>query len=84
MSGHDAHHGPARADHAGAVGADQAHPASVPVAAKVTLDFQHVLDEVGGGLGAFAGRCRRLGLMGHTARLDNVSRVLAALDEVLV
>ena len=40
--------------------------------------------EVGGGLGAFAGRCWRIGLMGHTARLDNVSRELAALDEVLV
>ena len=40
--------------------------------------------EIGGGLGAFAGRCWRIGSMGHTARLRNVRLVLAALDEVLV
>ena len=40
--------------------------------------------EIGGGLGALAGRCWRIGCMGHTARRRNVSAVLAALDEVLV
>ena len=40
--------------------------------------------EIGGGLGAWAGRCWRIGSMGHTARRRNVTLVLAALDEVLV
>ena len=40
--------------------------------------------EIGGGLGALAGRCWRIGCMGHTARLRNVTLVLAALDEVLL
>ena len=39
--------------------------------------------EIGGGLGAFAGKCWRIGCMGHTARLRNVTLVLAALDELL-
>jgi alanine-glyoxylate transaminase/serine-glyoxylate transaminase/serine-pyruvate transaminase len=39
--------------------------------------------EVGGGLGEFAGRVWRIGLMGHTARHRNVTLLLAALDEVL-
>jgi alanine-glyoxylate transaminase/serine-glyoxylate transaminase/serine-pyruvate transaminase len=39
--------------------------------------------EIGGGLGEFAGRVWRIGLMGHTARLRNVDLFLAALDEVL-
>jgi alanine-glyoxylate transaminase/serine-glyoxylate transaminase/serine-pyruvate transaminase len=39
--------------------------------------------EIGGGLGEFAGRVWRIGLMGHTARLRNVITFLAALDEVL-
>jgi alanine-glyoxylate transaminase / serine-glyoxylate transaminase / serine-pyruvate transaminase len=39
--------------------------------------------EIGGGLGAFAGKVWRIGCMGHTARPRNVSLVLAALDEVL-
>ena len=39
--------------------------------------------EIGGGLGSLAGRCWRIGCMGHTARRRNVSLVLAALDEVL-
>ena len=36
--------------------------------------------EVGGGLGAFAGRAWRIGLMGHGATHANVDRVLGALD----
>jgi alanine-glyoxylate transaminase/serine-glyoxylate transaminase/serine-pyruvate transaminase len=39
--------------------------------------------EIGGGLGAFAGKVWRIGCMGHTARLRNVTTLLGALDEVL-
>jgi alanine-glyoxylate transaminase/serine-glyoxylate transaminase/serine-pyruvate transaminase len=39
--------------------------------------------EIGGGLGEYAGRMWRIGLMGHTARLRNVSLLLGALDELL-
>jgi alanine-glyoxylate transaminase/serine-glyoxylate transaminase/serine-pyruvate transaminase len=39
--------------------------------------------EVGGGLGAYAGKMWRIGCMGHTARPRNVSTLLAALREVL-
>ncbi|MBK5224199.1 MAG: alanine--glyoxylate aminotransferase family protein [Acidimicrobiia bacterium] len=39
--------------------------------------------EIGGGLGEFAGRVWRIGLMGHTARPRNVTLLLGALDELL-
>lgn len=39
--------------------------------------------EIGGGLGPVAGQVWRIGLMGHTARLRNVTLLLGALDEVL-
>lgn len=39
--------------------------------------------EIGGGLGAYAGKVWRIGLMGHTARPRNVALFLAALDELL-
>jgi alanine-glyoxylate transaminase / serine-glyoxylate transaminase / serine-pyruvate transaminase len=39
--------------------------------------------EIGAGLGPLAGKIWRIGLMGHTARKENVTRVLAALREVL-
>ncbi|HET6793160.1 MAG TPA: alanine--glyoxylate aminotransferase family protein [Acidimicrobiales bacterium] len=39
--------------------------------------------EVGGGLGAYAGRMWRIGCMGHTARPRNVTLLLGALAEVL-
>ena len=39
--------------------------------------------EVGGGLGPAAGKIWRIGLMGHTARPQNVDRLLAALASVL-
>jgi alanine-glyoxylate transaminase/serine-glyoxylate transaminase/serine-pyruvate transaminase len=39
--------------------------------------------EIGGGLGPLAGKIWRIGLMGHTARKENVSRLLMALQEVL-
>ena len=38
--------------------------------------------EVGGGLGEFAGKIWRVGAMGHTARLRNVTLLLGALDEI--
>ena len=39
--------------------------------------------EVGGGLGDFAGRAWRVGLMGEGATHDNVDRLLGAIDELL-
>ena len=39
--------------------------------------------EIGAGLGAFAGRVWRIGLMGEGARTESVLRVLGALEEAL-
>jgi alanine-glyoxylate transaminase/serine-glyoxylate transaminase/serine-pyruvate transaminase len=39
--------------------------------------------EIGGGVGAYAGRVWRIGCMGHTARVANVTLLLAALSEIL-
>lgn len=39
--------------------------------------------EIGGGLGVLAGKVWRIGLMGHTAREENVNRLLAALKKIL-
>jgi len=39
--------------------------------------------EIGAGLGALNGKIWRVGLMGHTARAENVERLLAALKAVL-
>ncbi len=39
--------------------------------------------EIGGGVGAWAGKVWRIGCMGHTARRRNVTLLLAALAEVL-
>lgn len=39
--------------------------------------------EVGGGLGPVAGKVWRIGLMGHTARLRNVTLLLGALGELI-
>jgi alanine-glyoxylate transaminase/serine-glyoxylate transaminase/serine-pyruvate transaminase len=39
--------------------------------------------EIGAGLGPLAGRIWRIGLMGHTARPENVARVLDALRAAL-
>jgi alanine-glyoxylate transaminase/serine-glyoxylate transaminase/serine-pyruvate transaminase len=38
--------------------------------------------EVGGGLGEFAGRVWRIGCLGHTARVRNVTTLLGALEEL--
>jgi alanine-glyoxylate transaminase / serine-glyoxylate transaminase / serine-pyruvate transaminase len=39
--------------------------------------------EIGGGLGPLAGKIWRIGLMGHTARPENVERLIGALKEIL-
>ena len=39
--------------------------------------------EIGGGLGAFAGKVWRIGLMGHGSRQNNVLLLLAALEQLL-
>jgi alanine-glyoxylate transaminase/serine-glyoxylate transaminase/serine-pyruvate transaminase len=39
--------------------------------------------EIGAGLGPLAGKIWRIGLMGHTARPENVERLLAALKKIL-
>ena len=39
--------------------------------------------EIGGGLGAFAGKIWRVGLMGHTSRRKNIFLFLSALETVL-
>lgn len=39
--------------------------------------------EIGGGLGPVAGKVWRIGTMGHTARLRNVTTLLAALGDIL-
>ena len=49
---------------------------------RVRLRQQHRI-EVGGGLGPLAGKVFRVGLMGHGARLENVSRAIAAFGDAL-
>lgn len=39
--------------------------------------------EIAGGLGVFAGKIWRIGLMGHSSRRENVALLLAALKEIL-
>ena len=39
--------------------------------------------EIGGGLGEWAGKVWRIGLMGHSSSEENVDRVLAALKALL-
>ena len=39
--------------------------------------------EIGAGLGPFAGKIWRIGLMGHSAKVSNVDRLLEALNELL-
>jgi len=47
---------------------------------RVLLDRYGI--EIGGGLGAYAGKVWRIGLMGHTARVRNVELALAAIGEL--
>ena len=39
--------------------------------------------EIGGGLGPFAGKVWRVGLMGYSAKEENVNRLLKALKDLL-
>jgi alanine-glyoxylate transaminase/serine-glyoxylate transaminase/serine-pyruvate transaminase len=39
--------------------------------------------EIGAGLGAYAGKVWRIGLMGHSSRKENITLCLAALKDVL-
>ena len=73
------------------VPADQATPMLTTVlhrdgvddrAFRTHLRQQHHI-EVGGGLGALAGKVFRVGLMGHGARRENVLRALAAFGDAL-
>ena len=48
---------------------------------RLLLDLYGI--EIGGGLGPTAGQIWRIGCMGHTARLRNVTLVLGALGEIL-
>lgn len=51
-------------------------------AVRKTLLQEHDI-EIGAGLGPLAGKIWRVGLMGHTARADNVDRFLQAMKEAL-
>ena len=51
-------------------------------AVRARLLSEHLI-EIGGGLGPLAGKIWRIGLMGHTARTENVNRFLKALQSVL-
>ena len=49
-------------------------------------DFRVIAEdgiEIGGGLGPVAGKVWRIGTMGHTARLRNVTTLLAALSDIV-
>jgi alanine-glyoxylate transaminase/serine-glyoxylate transaminase/serine-pyruvate transaminase len=50
-------------------------------AARVALRDRHQI-EIGAGLGPLAGKIWRVGLMGSGATTANVTRLLAALDDV--
>lgn len=58
-------------------------PESVDEAAIRSALLNKYKIEIGAGLGPLAGKIWRIGLMGHTARGENVSRLLAALKELL-
>jgi len=46
------------------------------------LRYDHLI-EIGGGLGDFAGKVWRIGLMGNTAREEYVDRLLKALADII-
>ena len=58
---------------------------SIPEGLDDVKSRQHLLDrygiEIGGGLGPVAGKVWRIGCMGHTARMRNVTLLLGALEE---
>lgn len=58
-------------------------PAGVDEAAVRSRLLREYRIEIGAGLGPLAGKVWRIGIMGHTARSENVSRVLEALRKTL-
>ncbi len=58
-------------------------PAGVDEAAMRSALLNEYNLEIGGGLGALAGKVVRIGLMGHSARKENVALCLAALKDFL-
>jgi alanine-glyoxylate transaminase/serine-glyoxylate transaminase/serine-pyruvate transaminase len=58
-------------------------PAGTNEAAVRRLLLERYGIEIGGGVGAYAGRMWRIGCMGHTARPRNVALLLGALAEIL-
>jgi alanine-glyoxylate transaminase/serine-glyoxylate transaminase/serine-pyruvate transaminase len=58
-------------------------PAGVDEAAVRARLLSDYRIEIGAGLGPLAGKIWRIGLMGHTARPENVDRLLAALAECM-
>ena len=65
----------------------QLNAVRVPVGVNEAAVRQRLLEEygleLGGGLGALAGKVWRIGLMGYSARRENVDRCLQALEQVL-
>jgi alanine-glyoxylate transaminase/serine-glyoxylate transaminase/serine-pyruvate transaminase len=65
----------------------QLNAVRVPVGVNEAAVRQRLLEEygleLGGGLGALAGKVWRIGLMGYSARRENVDRCLEALEQVL-
>ena len=43
----------------------------------------NILDTIGGGLGPFAGKVWRIGLMGYSSKEENVHKLLKALNDLL-
>jgi alanine-glyoxylate transaminase/serine-glyoxylate transaminase/serine-pyruvate transaminase len=58
-------------------------PERVDEAAVRTRLLQEYDIEIGGGLGVFAGKAWRIGLMGHSATRRNVATLLAALEDCM-
>ncbi|HZJ28259.1 MAG TPA: alanine--glyoxylate aminotransferase family protein [Acidimicrobiia bacterium] len=58
-------------------------PAGVDDAATRRALLERYGIEIGGGLGEFAGKAWRIGLMGHSARERSVTALLGALDELI-
>ncbi|MCC8194246.1 MAG: alanine--glyoxylate aminotransferase family protein, partial [Deltaproteobacteria bacterium] len=58
-------------------------PAGVDEAAVRSRLLNEFHIEIGSGLGPLAGKIWRIGLMGHTARPENVDRLVAALEKCL-
>jgi alanine-glyoxylate transaminase/serine-glyoxylate transaminase/serine-pyruvate transaminase len=58
-------------------------PSEVSASAVRELLLDEFNLEIGGGLGEFADRMWRIGIMGHSAQRANVILLLAALEQVL-